>query len=246
MVNVIIVTQARIGSSRLPGKVLKKINDKSILEIHLERIKKSKYGKKLILATTNEEGVDGIIEIAKNLNVKYYQGNTDDVLDRFFQAAVDFDPDYVVRLTSDCPLIDPTLMDDIIEFAIRKKTDYTTNTLIEQYPDGQDVEVIKWTALKEAWKNSKIKFQREHVTPYIRENSSFFGIKKFTSINFCSEHDYGNVRMTVDELADFDSIKVLIDNLGFNSDWLSYTNFIIDNPNLFKNQQIIRNQGSNT
>lgn len=244
MVKVVIISQARVGSTRLPSKILKKINGKTILEIHLERIKKSKYSKELILATTNEKGSHEIVKVAASLNIKYYQGDVDDVLDRFYQSCFKMKPDFIVRLTSDCPLIDPVLIDKVVDFAIQNNRDYTTNTLIENFPDGQDIEVIKWKAFKQAWKNAKSKHDREHVTPHIRNNSSFFGKSKYSSINFGSEINFGRVRMTIDEQKDFEAIKILIEKIGMYKDWKTYSEFIIAYPTLFENQNIIRNQGS--
>lgn len=244
MVNVIIITQARIGSTRLPSKILKKIEGKSLLQIHLERLKKSRYGDNLIVATTYEDGVEQIIKIANSVQVDYYQGDTDDVLGRFYNAAKDRNPDYIVRVTSDCPLLDPVLMDEIIQLAVDNNLDYTTNTLIEAFPDGQDVEVIKWSALKKSWIETTLNSDREHVTPYVRKNSSFFGKGLFTSKNFDSSVNYNKVRMTVDEIKDFDAIKTLVDNLGTNENWKVYTDYILNNPDLFFNQKIRRNEGS--
>lgn len=244
MVNVIIVTQARVGSTRLPSKILKEIGGRSLLQIHLERLKKSRYGDNLVVATTFEDGVDEIIKIADSVQVSYYQGDTDDVLGRFYNAVKDRNPDYIVRVTSDCPLIDPVLLDEVIQLAINQNLDYTTNTLVEAYPDGQDVEVVKWTALKHAWKETTLKSDREHVTPYVRENSSFFGKNLFTSKNYDSSVNHNKVRMTVDEIEDFDAIKTLVDNLGTDKNWKVYTDFILNNPDLFFNQKILRNEGS--
>ena len=98
-----------------------------------------------------------------------FRGDEDDVLDRFYQGAKIHNPDYVVRLTSDCPLIDPVLIDEIIEAAISSDVDYCSNTLIESYPDGQDIEVFTFSALKKAWKESVLKSEREHVTPYMKK-----------------------------------------------------------------------------
>jgi len=242
--NVIIITQARIGSTRLPSKVLKEIEGKSLLQIHLERLKKSTYGDNIIVATTFEDGVEKIIKIAKSVEVDYYQGNTHDVLDRFYNAAKGKNPDFIVRVTSDCPLLDPVLMDEIIELAVDQNLDYTTNTLVEAFPDGQDVEVIKWSAFKQSWNETSLKSDREHVTPYIRVNSSFFGKNLFKSKNFDSSENYNKVRMTVDESKDFDAIKILTTTLGNDKNWKDYTDFILNNPDLFFNQQIIRNEGS--
>ena len=244
MVNVILVTQARVGSTRLPSKILKEIGGISLLQIHLERLKKSRYGDNLVVATTFEDGVEQIIKIANSVQVAYYQGDTDDVLGRFYNAVKDRNPDYIVRVTSDCPLLDPVLMDEIIQLAVDNNLDYTTNTLIENFPDGQDVEVIKWSALKKSWIETTLNSDREHVTPYVRKNSSFFGKGLFTSKNFDSSVNYNKVRMTVDEIKDFDAIKTLVDNLGTNKNWKVYTDYILNNPDLFFNQKIIRNEGS--
>ena len=242
MENVIIITQARIGSTRLPSKVLKEIEGKSLLQIHLERLKKSKYGDNLIVATTFEDGVEKIIKIAKSAGVEYYQGDTNDVLDRFYHAAKNRKPDFIVRVTSDCPLIDPTLVDKVVQLAVNENLDYTSNILIEAYPDGQDVEVIKWSALEKSWIETTLKHDREHVTPYIRMNSSFFGEDLFKSKNLDSLQNYNDVRMTVDESKDFEAIRTLMINLGMDENWKIYADFIRNNLNLFSNQKVIRNE----
>ena len=140
---VLIVTQARIGSSRLPNKVLMKIGSDTILGLHLKRLAKCKNAYKVVVATTKEDNVSKIITIAKNLNIDVFQGSTNDVLDRYYNAANQYLPDYVVRVTSDCPLIDPELIDEVINMAISKKVDYCSNVISEDFPDGQDVEVFK-------------------------------------------------------------------------------------------------------
>ena len=119
---IVIVTQARVGSTRLPEKVLKKVDDKhTLLSLHLERLKKSKLASSIVVATTNEKGAEKIISIAKEASIKSYQGSVDDVLDRFYQAVVPENPDYVVRVTSDCPLIDAELLDRTINKAITEQ-----------------------------------------------------------------------------------------------------------------------------
>ena len=184
MEKVIIVTQARIGSSRLPSKVLLPIADDTLLGIHLKRLKRSKLASDIVVATTFEDKAEKIVSIAQENGVQYFQGSTDNVLDRFYQAVKVKQPNYVVRVTSDCPLVDGSLLDTIIEMAVKYKLDFCSNTLIEAYPDGQDVEVIKWSALKNAWKYAKTKLQLEHVTPFVRENTNFYGKKLFSSMNF--------------------------------------------------------------
>ena len=115
--------------------------------------------------------------------------------------------------------------------------------MIENFPDGQDIEVFKFSALENAWKNAKLLSEREHVTPYIRNNSNFNGASLFTAINFPCDSDYSKIRMTVDEVQDFELIKILIHKLGTKMSWQEYTDFIISN-NLSKiNDDIIRNEG---
>tara|TARA_B100002019_G_scaffold289733_1_gene305952 strand:- start:761 stop:1501 length:741 start_codon:yes stop_codon:yes gene_type:complete len=244
MAKVLIISQARLQSKRFSKKILREIGGKSLLQIHLERLKKSKYSENLILATTYESGIQSVLDILKKIKIDYFQGSTNDVLDRYYKAAINYLPSYVVRVTSDCPLIDHRLLDMVIDFALVQNLDYVSNTLVEAYPDGQDIEVIKWSALSYAWQNAITLHQREHVTPYIRKNSTFCGGKIFSSKNFDCDHNLNNIRMTVDEIDDFFAIKTLIDKLGCDNDWFSYSNFIVNNPKLFSNQKIIRNEGS--
>tara|TARA_B100000579_G_C22670864_1_gene775555 strand:- start:57 stop:797 length:741 start_codon:yes stop_codon:yes gene_type:complete len=238
-----IITQARLGSSRFPNKIIKKINSKTILEIHLERLKNSKLASDFIVATTFEEDANQLEEIAKQNDFSFFQGSTEDVLDRFYQSVHDKEIDYIVRVTSDCPLIDSVVVDNVINFTVENQLDYGSNILVETFPDGQDVEVFTKRALINAWQKSYSKTHREHVTLYIRENSSFVNGELFKSDNFFSKQDFGSIRMTVDEEEDFKAIQVLINNLGFNASWQEYSKFIIDNNRLFNNQNIMRNEG---
>jgi spore coat polysaccharide biosynthesis protein SpsF len=243
-VKVVAITQARCGSTRLPNKVLKKINGKTLLEIHLHRIQKSKKIHKLIVATTINCADDAIVAICNKLNVSYYRGDEMDVLDRFYQSLLGQNVSYVVRLTADCPLIDPVLIDEVIDYTISKDLDYCSNTLVENFPDGQDIEVIKFHAFKEAWKNADKSYQREHVTPYIRENSTFAGGTRFKSDNFETVKKYGDVRMTVDEQKDFDVISLLIEKLGTEKKWIDYADFYQSDKQIQSlNSDIKRNEG---
>lgn len=241
---ILAITQARMGSSRLPNKVLKKIGRKSLLEIHLQRIRQSKRISQLVVATTLKSQDIAIVNLANSLEVATYRGSENDVLDRFYQAAKDYKPDYVVRLTSDCPLIDPELIDKVIDFATTNQLDYCSNTLDVNYPDGQDVEVFKYAALCEAWREAKLKSEREHVTPYIWKNSTYRGKNLFTSDNFYEGEDFGDLRMTVDEPQDFELIRNLIETLGTQKPWKDYAILIRTNSNISKiNANIIRNEG---
>ena len=239
----ILVTQARTGSSRLPGKVLKEVNGISLLQIHLDRLKKCSKVSEIIVATTVKDEDEVIYNKAIKWGYKASRGSELNVLDRFYKAVKDKHADWIVRVTSDCPLLDPQLVDDVITYAQNHDYDYVSNGLMEHFPDGQDVEVFKLSALKLAWENAKLKSELEHVTPYIRNNANGEGDNLFSSINYACEHDFSDIRMTVDEQRDFDLIENLIQNLGTDKTWLEYTNYIIEN-NLKKiNNQIIRNEG---
>ncbi|MEP2509130.1 MAG: glycosyltransferase family protein, partial [Reichenbachiella sp.] len=233
----------RVGSTRLPGKVMLKINGDSLLSIHLKRLIQVSQADSVIVATTNEEGVQEILNIAKSYNVNSFQGSTNDVLDRFYHAAKKEKADIVVRITSDCPLIDPQLMGDIIEMMISKELDYCTNILEEQFPDGQDIEVMTFDALERAWNEAKLNSDREHVTPYIRKNGSFNGGQLFKTDNYASPRNMNHIRMTVDEKADFDAIVTLLNRLGSDKSWREYAEYVEANENEFTNQKYIRNEG---
>lgn len=243
---VAIITQARVGSTRLPNKLtLRFKNGMSLLEVHLQNLKKSKFSQNLVVATTFEQGVEKIIDIAEKTGCSFFQGSENDVLDRFYQTAGSLDkkPDYVVRVTSDCPLIDPNLLDQVIEATIQAGVDYGANIFHETFPDGQDIEVMTFAALEKAWKEATLSSEREHVTPYIRKNSEEKGGTLFSSFTFDWPESFNFVRMTVDQQEDFQAIETLIEHCGLHKNWMDYTTFILQNPTLFSNQSVIRNEG---
>ena len=239
----ILVTQARTGSTRLPGKVLKEIEGKSLLQIHLDRLKNCKNVNEIIVATTVNEEDNVIFDKAIEWGYTASRGSESNVLDRFYQAVKDKNPKWIVRVTSDCPLIDSILVDNVIRFVQEKDKDYGSNILVENFPDGQDIEVFKFSALEKAWKEASLQSEREHVTPYLRNNSDYKGGNLFSAVNYPCESDFSKVRMTVDESRDFELIKILINKLGIDKSWKEYTDFIIDNDLAKVNDQIIRNEG---
>jgi len=245
-VKTVLITQARSGSTRFPAKILKEIEGKSLLQIHLNRLRGCKTISKIIVATTIKPDDEIIYNKAIQWGFDASRGSELDVLDRFYKAVKNDKPDWIVRVTSDCPLIDPKLVDSIISFVQKKNVDYVSNTFVEKFPDGQDVEVFKFSALETAWKSAKLQSEREHVTPYIRNNSDFNGGVLFKAINFPCKFDYSKIRMTVDEIRDFELIKRLIEELGVDQTWLKYTNYVIENDLGIINNSIIRNEGLKT
>lgn len=229
---VLAITQARSGSTRLPNKVLKTIGGQTLLDIHIKRILKSTKVDQLLIATTVDELDVKIVEIAKSNGLPFYQGSIENVLDRFYQAAKKYQPKWVVRLTSDCPLIDAKLIDTVIEYAIEKDVDYCSNTLNPTFPDGMDIEVFKYLALEKAWNEAELDSEKEHVTPFIHKNSTFNGLNLFTSCNYETAENYSEVRLTVDEPEDFEVVKMTIDQLGLDKDWQEYAKFYIANKEI--------------
>ena len=242
-IKTVLITQARTGSTRLPGKVLMEVNNSPLLKIHLDRLSQTKNIDKIIVATTLNKEDDIIEKIATEWGYEIFRGSENDVLDRFYQAVKKLNPTWVVRVTSDCPLIDPNLVGDVLNFSQVHNVDYCSNTMVEKFPDGQDVEVFKFNALEYAWMNATKKSDREHVTPFIRENSNYKNNSRFTAINFDIENNYSNIRMTVDEQKDFELINKVVSELGTEKSWLDYTEYIIKNDLSNINGNIVRNEG---
>lgn len=232
---ILAITQARYGSTRLPAKILKEVNGMTLLEIHLRRILQAKTISKLKIATTDEEGAKYIVEVANKVGVEYYKGSVDDVLERFYGAAAPEHPDYVVRFTSDCPLVDPFIIDEIVNFAITNDYDYV-NVDHKSYPDGLGTEVVKFSALERAYKEAKLKSEREHVMPYIWKNGSADGgtiFKSYRYPNPLGDFNANDYRITIDEPEDFEVIKILIEQLGIEKSWKEYIDYLLAHPDVY-------------
>jgi spore coat polysaccharide biosynthesis protein SpsF (cytidylyltransferase family) len=241
---ILAITQARVGSTRLPEKVLKTIGGKTLLQMHLERILRSGCISKLKVATTEEAGSEAIVTIANTVGVESFRGPTDDVLARFYLCALPESPDYIVRLTADCPLIDPREIDKIIHEGTKGNYDYASNTLEPTFPDGMDAEVFKFSALKNAYEEATLKSDREHVTPYIWRNSSVKGGNLFKSLSLKNDIDFSKIRLTVDTQEDFDLVENVILHMGLDKGWMDYVNYLNENPEIMKiNARYERNEG---
>lgn len=204
---ILAILQARCSSSRLPNKVIKNILGTPMLIHQINRIKKSRLIDKLVVATTDDSTDDTLVKILEENNIEYYRGSLNDVLDRFYSVAQIYNPDHVVRLTGDCPLTDWDVIDNIINVHLENNNDYTCNCLEYSFPDGLDVEVMKYDILKKAWENAKLPSQREHVTLYINRN------KKFKIENIKNKIDLSMYRWTVDEEADYSFVKAVYERL---------------------------------
>lgn len=221
---VLAIIQARIGSTRLPGKMLLPIVDnKGALELMLERVRRARQLQKIVVATTTSPSDDRLVELCKNLGFEVFRGSKDDVLDRYYQAANSFGkPDVIVRLTGDCPLHDPAVIHKVVRFFLDSDFDYVCNTDPPTYPDGLDCEVFSFVALENAWLNAALKSEREHVTPYIRKNPAIF--KKG---NVKNEEDFSDKRWTLDNEEDLQFLKDVFGHL-------------YDGGKLFSMQQVLQ------
>jgi spore coat polysaccharide biosynthesis protein SpsF len=242
---IVAIVQARMNSSRLPGKVLLPIGTGTLLSLLLKRISFSKTIDKLIIATTDNPSDDSIENLVRDMGIDCYRGSEEDVLDRFYQASKAIPaPGYIIRLTADCPLMDPVLIDEIVNEALVHNYDYYSNTLQPGFPDGMDIEVFKCDALVTAWENATLPSEREHVTPYIWKNSTYLEGTLFTSgCHFPGSDHYSKVRLTVDEEKDYKVIQHLVGSLGENAGWKEYADHYLENPAIQFNNEGHRNEG---
>lgn len=203
---ILCVVQARVSSSRLPGKVLKPILGKPMIIHELERLQRSKRIDKIVLATSQDKSDDELAKIAAANDVEVYRGSLGDVLDRYYQCAKKYQPEHVVRITGDCPVIDWQIVDAVIERHLREENDYTVTT--EEFPDGLDTEIFCFSALKRAWEEAHLPSEREHVTQYFRKHAEIFKIG-----NMECRQNLNSMRWTVDEPQDFEFIQKVYEEL---------------------------------
>lgn len=224
--NVVIGIQARMSSSRLPGKVLREINGKPLLSLMIKRVMQSKLCEKIVILTSDEESDDPIELLCASEHVDCYRGSLDNVLERYYHGCKEYNPKHVVRLTADCPLIDAELIDYVVSQHLISESDYTANCLIYTYPDGLDIEVFKFKLLREAHEKAITNFQKEHVTPYMRDNSN-----KVMSVENNIKYQG---RWTVDYEEDFILVENIFRNFGdYNFKYRDIKELERNNPRLF-------------
>jgi glutamate-1-semialdehyde 2,1-aminomutase len=230
-----------MGSTRLPNKVMRKIGNIPMIEILLKRLSNSKLIDQIVLATSIDVRNKTLIEHVKSKGFKCEQGSDADVLERFVETAEKYKADTIVRITGDCPLVDPDLVDICIQKFEEADVDYYSNTIPPTFPDGLDIELVKLSALKKASKETKKISHREHVTSYIKESN------KFSKLNYLNNKDLSNLRWTVDDPEDFEVISKIFNhfepNIYFN--WQEVLKLYNKQPQLFAaNSQTPRNEGS--
>ncbi|MBE2267255.1 MAG: aminotransferase class III-fold pyridoxal phosphate-dependent enzyme [Anaerolinea sp.] len=198
-----------MSSSRLPGKVLADIRGKPMILRVVERARGARTLDEVVLATTVDPADDPLAALGEQIGIPVFRGDQADVLDRYYQAARHFNADVVVRLTGDCPLLDPQVIDRVVTAFSAEPRDYVSNTLIVSYPDGLDTEVFSFAALERAWREAGLASEREHVTPYIHKNPALFRLG-----NVLNERDLSHMRWTVDEPSDLEFVRAIYARLN--------------------------------
>lgn len=204
---IVVVVQARSSSTRLKDKIFLPLCGKELLLKMLERVECSSFNPEIVVATTNKKEDDRIVWLCEREGKKYFRGMENDLLDRHLQTATHFGADIVVKIPSDCPLIDPEIIDKVLRYYLRNadKFDYVSNLHPATYPDGNDVEVMSIDAIEKAWEEALEPYEREHTTPYIWDNPELF---KIGNLEWESGKDYSmSHRFTIDYKEDYDFIK---------------------------------------
>lgn len=191
--NIGVIIQARMGSTRLPGKVMLKLGQNSILAHVIKRAQSIKSINKVIVATTNKPEDDIIEKEALLKGAHLYRGSESNVLERYYLAGKTFDLDIVIRITADCPLLDPTISGQILDRVILNNYDYSSNSLVTSFPRGLETEVFTFSALEQAYLQATMEYELEHVTPFIYQNPQLFHINSFEN-----KTDYSYHRWTLD------------------------------------------------
>lgn len=243
---VCMIIQARLGSTRLPKKILMKVNGRPLLSCMIERVKRAGKVDRIVIAATASHLDSQVETFCKDENVECFRGNEEDVLDRYYNCAQQIGAKVIVRLTSDCPLIDPAVIDEVVNCYLENsfKYDFVANTVPPPgtYPDGMDVEVFSFDLMEKAWKNAKKPSEREHVTFYFWKNPDLFKVYRYDL-----KTDLSKYRLTIDYEEDYLLIKKIIEH--FHDDKLLFTMediiaFLKSNPDIAEiNQHIERNVG---
>ena len=234
MEKIVAIIQARMSSSRLPGKVLKNIAGKPMLVHVMERAMQVKGISQVVVATTTDESDDALETLCQEKGYNCYRGSLNDVLDRFYQAARHFEADVIIRLTADCPLLDVEVVVKTLNAFLETKVDFAANRLpppfTRTYPIGLDTEICSFTALERAWNETSEKYEREHVMPYLYQKEGRFKVLRVEN-----DQDYGRWRLTVDTQEDLNLVQAVFDHFGTQAfKWMDVINYLEAHPEIAK------------
>jgi len=229
--NIVAIIQARTGSTRLPNKVLKLLNEKPMIWHICDRLKHSNLINKIVIATTDNRKDDKLDKWAAENNIACIRGSENNVLSRYFKAATDVKADIIVRITADDPFKDIAIIDKVIDMLINEELDFACNNFPPSFPEGLDAEVFTYLALKDAFENSNDDFEKEHVTQYFYRNPVKFKIK-----NYSNKEDFSNLRLTVDTENDFKLAEEIYNRLYTINNFFGFDEILSlakSNPDLF-------------
>jgi len=228
-VKITAIIQARMGSTRLPGKVLVDLAGETVLARVVRRMQRANLIDTVLIATTVSPSDDRIVDEASRLNVDCFRGSEEDVLDRYWQASQKTLADAVVRVTSDCPLIDPSLVDATIQLFLDQQADYASNCTSRAYPRGLDVEICTVKVLRRAWEDAREPYEREHVTPFFYEHPELFRLAELKS-----KIDYSSHRWTLDTPDDLKLVRAIYEHFPGRDDfsWFEILKLVEENPSI--------------
>jgi glutamate-1-semialdehyde 2,1-aminomutase len=238
---VLAIVQARMGSTRLPNKVMREVAGISLIELLLTRLSQSKSIDQIVVATSTDSKNTPLVNHVASLGYQSFQGSENDVLERFYLAAQQFAGDIIIRITGDCPLIDPQLVEDAIQQFEKSGVDYLSNSNPPTFPDGLDIEIFTFSSLQRAHNETNVLRDREHVTPYIRESGHF------STINIPSKMDFSHLRWTVDEIQDLEVVRFVVEYFAPNRlfSWEDVLEMYESHSvELNRNSAIARNEGA--
>ena len=240
-IKVVAIIQARMGGTRLPGKVLAEISGRTMLARVVRRVRRAGLLDEVVVATTTAAGDGPIVQQCQRLEVACFCGQEDDVLDRYYRAAAAHGADVVVRITSDCPLIDPEVIDRVVGAFLDRRPDYASNTMRRTWPRGLDTEVITTPALNRAWREAPEPYQRVHVTPYLYQHPEHFRLLAVTG-----EEDLSEGRWTVDTREDLDFIRAVYQRMGGDDafSWRDVRQLLGEEPSLAELNRHVRQKES--
>lgn len=215
---IVAIIQARMGSTRLPGKVMLPLAASHVLTHDVRRVSQAESIDEVVVATSTKTADDIVARYAHRASATVFRGSEDDVLDRMFSAATEADAETVVRITGDCPLIDPDVIDAMVDRLTTKSVDYCSNTFERTFPRGLDAEVFTYESFEHVYENAKEPHHREHVTPYYNEREDLFDYASVTSQEVFEESWMQNrtdLRLTLDEADDYELLRAVYENVNY-------------------------------